>query len=107
MATDADAARAEAIRSPPSPRGRRAWDWSCASRRARDQCRMDYGCFRIESKDGVPVVGTYPYPYSLTLDAAAEAIEQLLESPPELGRDERRATLIHGRAGAADPDWGS
>ena len=48
---------------------------------------MDYGCFRIESKDGVPLVGTYPYPYSLTLEAAAEALEQLLESPPELGRD--------------------
>jgi hypothetical protein len=73
--------------------------------RARDACRMDYGCFRIENKDGIPLVGTYPYPYSLTLEAAAEAIDQLLESPPVLGRD-LSGNLIHGHAGAADPDWG-
>lgn len=73
--------------------------------RARDDCRMDYGCFRIENQDGVPLVGTYPYPYSLTLEGAAEALDQLLESPPELGRD-KEGNIIHGHAGAADPDWG-
>ena len=30
--------------------------------RARDTCRMDYGCYRIETPDGCPVAGTYPYP---------------------------------------------
>ena len=49
--------------------------------RARDDCRMDYGCFRIESKDGLMVAGTYPYPYSLTLQGAAEALEQLMDAP--------------------------
>lgn len=73
--------------------------------RARDECRMDYGCYRIESKNGVPLAGTYPYPYSLTLEAAAEALEQLAETPLEMGRD-AQGNIIHGRAGAADPDWG-
>jgi hypothetical protein len=73
--------------------------------RARDECRMDYGCFRIESKNGVPIAGTYPYPYSLTLEGAAEALEQLAETPLELGRD-AQGNVIHGRAGAADPEWG-
>ena len=73
--------------------------------RARDDCRMDYGCFRIESKDGLTVAGTYPYPYSLTLEGAAEALEQLIDAPPKLARDER-GNIIHGHAGAADPDWG-
>jgi len=66
---------------------------------------MDYGCYRIESKDGIPMVGTYPYPYSLTLDGVAEALEQLEEAPPDMGRD-AAGNIIHGRAGAADPDWG-
>ncbi len=74
--------------------------------RTRDECRMDYGCFRIESKDGAPVAGTYPYPYSLTLAGVAEALEQLAETPPEMGRDDQ-GNIIHGRAGAADPDWAS
>lgn len=73
--------------------------------RARDTCRMDYGCYRLESKSGKMVAGTYPYPYSLTLEAAAEALDQIMESPPELGRDQQ-GNVIHGRAGAADPDWG-
>ncbi len=73
--------------------------------RARDESRMDYGCFRIESKAGRPVAGNYPYPYSLSLEAAAEALDELYETPPELGRD-ARGNMIHGRAGAADPEWG-
>jgi hypothetical protein len=73
--------------------------------RARDDCRMDYGCFRIENKDGAALSGTYPYPYSLTLEAAEEALEMLAESPLELARDER-GNLIHGTAGAADLQWG-
>ena len=72
--------------------------------RARDSCRMDYGCFRIESKDGIPMAGTYPYPYSLTLEAAAEALDQLRETPPEMLRDSA-GNVIHGRAGAADLGW--
>jgi hypothetical protein len=73
--------------------------------RTRDDCRMDYGCFRIESKNGRTVAGTYPYPYSLTLERVAEALDHLSESPPEMGHDDQ-GNIIHGRAGAADPDWG-
>jgi hypothetical protein len=73
--------------------------------RARDECRMDYACFRIESKDGRPVAGAYPYPHSLSLDGVEEALELLYESPPELARASD-GTAIHGVAGAADPQWG-
>jgi hypothetical protein len=73
--------------------------------RARDSCRMDYGCFRIESADGRPVAGTYPYPYSLGLDGVEEALDLLIENPPETARTEG-GTLVHGGAGAADSKWG-
>ena len=73
--------------------------------RARDDCRMDYGCFRVESRDGLPVSGTYPYPCSLSLEGVEEALDLLRESPPEQARDEH-GNFIHGTAGAADPNWG-
>jgi hypothetical protein len=73
--------------------------------RARDDCRMDYACFRIESRDGRPVSGTYPYPYSLTLEGAEQALRLLEDSPPEMARDDE-GKFIHGNAGAADPKWG-
>jgi hypothetical protein len=73
--------------------------------RARDACRMDFGCFRIESQDGCPVAGTYPYPYSLSLQGAEEAVELLRENPPEIARDSE-GKVIHGCAGAAEPKWG-
>ena len=73
--------------------------------RARDECRMDFACFRIESKDGHPVAGAYPYPHSLSLDGVQEALELLLESPPEQART-NDGKPIHGVAGAADPQWG-
>jgi hypothetical protein len=60
--------------------------------RTHDRSRMDYACFRIESKDGRPVSGTYPYPYSLSLQGVEEALELLELSPP-------------GSAGAADAKW--
>ncbi len=73
--------------------------------RARDTCRMDFGCYRIESRDGRPVAGNYPYPYSLTIDGVEEALGLLCESPPEWARTEN-GRFIHGCAGAADPNWG-
>jgi len=74
--------------------------------RTRDPDRMDFGCYRIvQSKDGCPVAGTYPYPCSLNLDGVEEALEQLLEGPSERPR-KSDGTPVHGRAGAADPDWG-
>jgi hypothetical protein len=66
---------------------------------------MDFGCYRIEGKDGCPVAGTYPYPYSLSLQGVEEALELLRESPPEWARTED-GRFIHGCAGAADPKWG-
>jgi hypothetical protein len=73
--------------------------------RARDACRMDFGCYRIESRDGCPVSGSYPYPYSLSLDGVEEALDLLTQSPPEMARASD-GTFIHGCAGAADPKWG-
>jgi hypothetical protein len=73
--------------------------------RARDMSRMDFGCYRIESRDGCPVAGTYPYPYSLSLGGAEEALDLLRDSPPEMARTSD-GTFIHGCAGAADPKWG-
>jgi hypothetical protein len=73
--------------------------------RARDECRMDFACYRIESKDGRPVSGAYPYPHSLSLEGVEEALELLRESPPEMARASD-GTAIHGVAGAADPQWG-
>jgi|WetSurMetagenome_2_1015567.scaffolds.fasta_scaffold783926_2 hypothetical protein len=74
--------------------------------RARDACRLDYACFRIESRDGRALSGTYPYPYSLSLDGVEEALELLRDNPPEIVRD-AQGRLIHGSAGAADSKWGS
>jgi hypothetical protein len=74
--------------------------------RTRDECRLDYACFRIESRDGRPLSGTYPYPYSLSLDGVEEALELLRDNPPEIVRDQE-GKLIHGSAGAADSKWGS
>ena len=73
--------------------------------RTRDECRMDFACFRIESGDGRPVSGAYPYPYSLTLQGVEEALELLRDSPPEFARD-ADGNFIHGSAGAADLQWG-
>lgn len=73
--------------------------------RARDASRMDFGCYRIEGTDGCPVAGTYPYPYSLSLAGVEEALELLLQSPPEMARTSD-GTFIHGCAGAADSKWG-
>lgn len=73
--------------------------------RARDLARMDYGCYRIESAEGCPVAGAYPYPYSLSLEGVEEALDLLLDSPPEMARTSD-GTFIHGCAGAADPKWG-
>jgi hypothetical protein len=73
--------------------------------RARDASRMDFGCYRIDSKDGCPVAGTYPYPYSLSLEGVEEALDLLLQSPPEWARTSE-GQFIHGCAGAADPKWG-
>ena len=73
--------------------------------RARDASRMDFGCYRIEGTGGCPVAGTYPYPYSLSLDGLEEALEQLAESPLEMGCTPD-GKIIHGVAGAADPKWG-
>ena len=74
--------------------------------RTRDPSRMDFDCYRIvQSKDGCPVAGTYPYPCSLSLDGVEEALGQLREGPPERPR-RSDGTLVHGRAGAADPKWG-
>jgi hypothetical protein len=74
--------------------------------RARDKQRMDYGCYRIVQRSGgCPVAGTYPFPYSLTLDGVEEALEQLFDSPPEMGRLED-GTPRHGCAGAGDLSWG-
>jgi hypothetical protein len=74
--------------------------------RTRDKDRMDYGCYRIvQSSGGCPVAGTYPYPYSLSLDGVEEALEQLFETPPEMGRMSD-GTPRHGCAGAADLNWG-
>jgi hypothetical protein len=72
---------------------------------ARDAGRMDFGCYRIESEDGCPVAGTYPYPYSLSLSGVEEALDLLRDSPPEMARTSD-GTFIHGCAGAADPKWG-
>jgi hypothetical protein len=73
--------------------------------RARDSSRMDFGCYRIENKDGCPVSGTYPYPYSLSLDGLEEALDLLAESPPEWAVT-NKGRFVHGCAGAADPHWG-
>jgi hypothetical protein len=73
--------------------------------RARDSSRMDFGCYRIENKDGCPVSGTYPYPYSLTLDGLEDALDLLAESPPEWAVTSE-GQFVHGCAGAADPQWG-
>jgi hypothetical protein len=73
--------------------------------RTRDDCRMDYGCYRLETKEGRPVAGNYPYPYSLSLARVAEALDDLEDNPPDMGRDPH-GNIIHGHAGAADPDWG-
>jgi len=74
--------------------------------RTRDKDRMDYGCYRIvDRRSGCPVAGTYPYVYSLSLDGVAEALELLLENPPEMGRMSD-GTPKHGCAGAADLSWG-
>ncbi len=73
--------------------------------RARDVSRMDFGCYRIESRDGCPVAGSYPYPYSLSLDGVEEALDLLVQSPPEMARASD-GTFIHGCAGAADSKWG-
>ena len=73
--------------------------------RTRDECRMDFACYRIESGDGRPVSGSYPYPYSLTIEGLEEALELLRDSPPELARD-TAGNFIHGSAGAADSKWG-
>ena len=73
--------------------------------RARDECRMDFACYRIESSDGRPVSGNYPYPYSLNLDGVEAALDLLRDSPPELAR-RSDGTFIHGVAGAADSKWG-
>jgi hypothetical protein len=73
--------------------------------RTRDAHRMDFACFRIESKDGRPVSGAYPYPYSLSLEGVEDALELLRDSPPEMARASD-GTFIHGTAGAADSKWG-
>ena len=73
--------------------------------RARDTSRMDFGCYRIEGTGGCPVAGNYPYPFSLSLDGLEEALEHLAENPPEMGCTED-GKIIHGVAGAADPNWG-
>lgn len=50
--------------------------------RARDTCRMDFGCYRIEERGtGRKVAGTYPYAYSLDLDGVEEALEGMTENP--------------------------
>ena len=73
--------------------------------RTRERSRMDFGCYRIEGKDGSPVAGTYPYPYSLGLDGVEEALDLLVQSPPEWART-TDGQFVHGCAGAADPKWG-
>ena len=73
--------------------------------RTRDECRMDFACFRIESREGRPVSGAYPYPYSLSLEGVEDALELLRDSPPEMART-GDGTFIHGTAGAADSKWG-
>jgi hypothetical protein len=73
--------------------------------RARDPNRMDFGCYRIvDAMSGCPVAGTYPYVYSLDLDAVEEALEQLFASPAEEAQMSR-GTPAHGCAGGADPKW--
>jgi hypothetical protein len=50
--------------------------------RARDTCRMDYGCYRLEDRaTGQKVTGTYPYAYSLDLDGVEEALEGMMDNP--------------------------
>lgn len=73
--------------------------------RTRDENRMDFARFRIESKDGRPVSGAYPYPHSLSLEGVEDALELLRDSPPEMARTGDGA-FIHGTAGAADSKWG-
>jgi hypothetical protein len=73
--------------------------------RARDECRMDFACYRIESREGRPVSGAYPYPYSLSLEGVEEALDLLRDSPPEMARASD-GSFIHGTAGAADSKWG-
>ena len=51
------------------------------------------------------MAGTYPYPYSLSLEGAEEALDLLLDSPPEMARTSE-GNFIHGCAGAADPSGG-
>ena len=74
--------------------------------RTRDRGRMDFGRYRIvHSASGHVVTGNYPYPYSLTLDGAQNALEQILEDAAECTSMGGKRPA-HGRAGAADPDWG-
>lgn len=105
MANDADAA---ADRRREARLRRAAAEMGLALRKSRthDPSRMDFGCYRIvQSKDGCPVAGTYPYPCSLNLDGVEEALGQLQEGPPERPRTSD-GTFVHGCAGAADPKWG-
>ena len=104
MADDANAA-ADRRREARLRRVARAMGLVLRKSRARDECRMDFACFRIESEDGRPVSGAYPYPHSLSLDGVEDALELLSESPPEMARASD-GTAIHGVAGAADPQWG-
>jgi hypothetical protein len=74
--------------------------------RARDACRMDFGCYRIvSSKDGRCVAGTYPYAYSLDLDGVEEVLEELLENPPASKAALAMTEQVHGCEDKSDPRW--
>jgi hypothetical protein len=74
--------------------------------RARDTCRMDFGCYRIvDSKTERVVAGRFPYGYTLDLDAVEEVLEEL-----ETSREEavfmREHTSARGPGGSLDAKWG-
>ena len=74
--------------------------------RARDTCRMDFGCYKIVSVKGNYVVtGGFPYGYSLSLDA----VEAVLDELSAARQDEeirREWAAAHGAGGESDAKWG-
>jgi hypothetical protein len=74
--------------------------------RARDACRMDFGCYRIvDSKSERVVAGRFPYGYTLDLDAVEEVLDEL-----ETSREEEEFARVHmsapGSGKSLDAKWG-
>ncbi len=73
--------------------------------RTREPRRMDFGCYRIvDGRTGRVLAGTFPYAYSLSLDAVEEALGDLLDNPIE-DMDASGRPAAHGCAGSVDSKW--